>query len=908
MKALPIIFLQFFTISLFAQYAPGLTWKKVFGGKKSEKTHDLITTYEGNIALIGETTSKPKKAQDALWILLDAQGNPKKQIQLGGEKEDILKAIVQTYDGGFALAGHTKSIGLGKEDGWLVKLDQNGDTLWQKAVGSPRSEAFNDLIQTSDGGLLAVGYHEPQKNGRRDMWVYRTYEDGTLRWQRSFGNRSYDEARAVVEAENGYLAIAGVTASGKGGRNIWLFILDEYGNPVQHRIFGERQWEEVFDLVATSDGGFALTGFAKTTNKNKGHGLKDAWLIKTAADGEMIWQTTLGGRNNDSAFGITETTDGGLVLVGYTFSHLIGANTSSALLIKVDKNGKKVWEQDPPFGGKGNDKLEAITLLPNGCLIAAGTTASKQEKAQKQDIWVMRLNCDFDINTAIPTKLAITNVQFKDNGDHTLEEQEQAFFYITLENQGQQDAYNLDIFLQEKSGAKGLQFRTFQKLGFLAAGKSKLVRIPVQGIEGLIMGDAIFECYATDASRAKTIPIEIPIPTKPLNIPSNYLDIVWVSPNPLLSTDYKTMHKSNTLSIKLRAISDKPLQRKNFTVLLNGEPYKVGQKAGEASLRSKGRARQVFTYEYINQVELQVGLNNIEVVVGNDSRKVSSQIFEVLFSNKPNLHILSIGIDHDDLNFTKKDALDFARSFENQEGRLFDKVFLNTLVSGQRNKAGIIQTNGDIIKKAFRDLKDNYNYTVYKRDLLVVFLSSHGRAINNDFKIVPSDFEIIGEDALIDYEKDIIKQLEAINCHKLIFIDACQSGSSSKEELVGASFNEIDKKRARALVNLSQDYQNTGTLASCQSTESSWEDPTWENGAFTEAIVGAFNNESYQDPQGQFNVTKDNNIVTVGELYHYLQRRVPQMLKDVGKKGNQNPFIPTQQLQKIKDLPIYEID
>ena len=904
MKGLLIIPLSFLFLSICAQPSLGLNWKKVFGGKRVERAYDIISTYDGNIALVGETNSTSKKSKNALWMLLDANGHQMKQIQLGGPKEDILKALVQTYDGGYALAGHTESYGQGLQDGWLVKLNEKGDTLWQKSYGDARNEIFNDLIQTHDGGLLAVGSRDVKGGNQKDIWLYATYEDGTIKWQRSFGNRHYDEAKAIVVAGNGNIAIAGSTASGKGKRNIWLFILDKYGNPLHHRIFGERQWEEVFDLVATRDGGFALCGFAKTTQANKGNGLKDAWLIKTAPDGELIWQRTLGGRDNDSVFGITETIDAGFVIVGYTFSHLISANTSNAFLVKVDKHGNTIWEQNSAMGGKGNDRLNAVSILPNGCLIATGTTNSKQENAQQEDIWVMRFNCNIEVNTGTPTQLAITTIEFLDDGDQMLEEQEEAFFYLTLENKGTQHAYDLDFFVQEQTNAKGLQFRAFQKLGFLAAGKTQAIRIPITGLEGIRASDASFDFFVTDASRTQTERINITIPTRPLDLPSNFLDVAWVFP--VDSTNI--LHKSEQIGIRLRARSDQELQRKQFKIFLNDQPYKLGQKAGEASLRSKGKNKEIFTYEYNNQIDLQPGKNTIEVFVEQGSKTVSAQKIDVFYSNKPNLHILAICIDHDDLNFTKKDALDFAQSFNNQEGKLFDKTFLTTLVSGQRNKAGVIQTNGAIIKKNFQDLKDKYNFTVYKQDLLIVFLSSHGKSINNEFKIIPTDFEIVGEQALIDYKKDIIDQLEAINCHKLLFVDACQSGSFSQEAILGNSFDETIEERTNALLQLSASYQNTATLASCQAMESSWEDSSWENGAFTEAIIGALHNESYQDENGTFVVSSDNSIITVGELYQYLQRRVPQMIKEVGKNGTQQPYISRAQLLKIKDLPLFELE
>jgi hypothetical protein len=903
MKALiSILLFVFVQGTLTAQTAPGFTWKKVFGGKKDEKALDVAATYDGKIAVVGSTTSEPAKGKDALFLLLDMNGQQVKQVLTGGAGDDVLRAIAPTWDGGVVLAGETDTKGHGKMDGWLVKVNEKGDTLWQKTLGTDGKEFFNDILQTSDGGLLAVGSAE-RSEGKTDMWVCKTYADGSLQWQNFYGNRGTDEARSAVEDANGNIAISGITSQGKGGRNIWLFIIDKNGKPLQHRIFGSREYEEVTRIVATRDGGFALAGYAKAGND--GGGLKDFWLIKTASDGEMIWQTTLGGRSNDSASGMTETTDGGLVLVGYTFSHLIGANTTNALIVKVDANGKTVWQTDEP-GGKDNDELTAATLLPDGSLVFAGTTSSKQEEAQGEDFWVMRMSRETEVNTAIPTQLVLSNLKLLDKGDGILEEGEEAFLSMTLANKGQQDAYDVDVILQETNAVKNLSFTNFRKMGFLPAGKTQQLLLPIKGLEGLPLSDAMFEAFCTDASRSRSQSATLKVMTRPLNLPSDFLDITWLSPLAEKGQSGAVV-KTRITSIRLRTRSDRKLNRSHFTVLLNGEPYKVGQKAGESGLSDKGTVRNIFTYEYTHQLELRPGKNTVEAIVQNGDKKVSSPILEIEYSDKPNLHVLAIGIEHDDLKYTVQDAKDFAASFAGQDGRLFDKVYLTTLVSGVRTRSGIFQTEGEVVKKIFRDMKDHYQYTIYEQDLLLVFLSSHGKTVSNTFKIIPTDFAMAGEQSLIDYQNDIIKQLDPLRCRKLVFVDACHSGSFDTSQKESGDAAALVNGTSKALLETSAAANGTSTLASCRADESSWEDAHWGNGAFTEAILSAFNNEVYKDTNGEFAPTSGDDILTIGELFVYLQRRVPQMLLETGKQGSQHPFISYEQLGKVKDVAVYRV-
>lgn len=914
-----LILLLLLPVLAFSQQPPGLAWKRIYGGKKSETTHDVISSYVGQILVAGETNSPPAQKQDGLLLFLDAKGDTIFQKNYGGAGDDVFKAVIQTYDGNFVLAGHTTSIGNGKSDAWLLKVNTLGDTLWQKTFGGTGDDAFLDIIQTSDGHLVAVG--STTQNGREDTWVYKMYEDGETIWQQTYGNRGFDQATAIVEGRDGNYGIAGITSSGKGSRNIWLFILNKESKPLYHQIFGSRQWEEVGGLAATADGGYALAGYAKTDIKNKGAGLKDMWVIKTDAAAREIWQRTYGGTGNDSALDIVETPDGGLVVAGYTFSHLMGANTPESMLIKVNgRDGKLLWEQKPAFGGSGSDELSAVVLMSDGSLVLAGQTDSKQEGAKSLDLWVIRLVPEYVPTTTLPTEIAVKDLQIKGIKNGVLTENDEAYLIFTLENTGTEDAFDIDVSLLDKAATPGLSFPKLVKAGFLGKGQSKKINLPLRTKAVTKISTARLEVHFSDASRTRGKSNELSVTVKPAEIPSNFLQVEWVNPSREEFPSGKKDVKMAKVSIKVLARSDRPLKSGSFSVLVNGQPYKAGQKAGEAGLRPKNNERDasgMYLYTYTNLLTLATGISELEVVVENDGKKESTGKFKIEFNDQPNLHVISLGVQHDDLLFTTKDAQDFAASFQNQDGKVFDKVYMRTLVSGD-SLSGLAQTDGEIIKQAFADLKEKYNYTIYERDFLVLFISSHGRSVNNTFKIVPTDFIMAGEKALVDFQDDIIGQVDKIACNKLIFIDACQSGTigataaSGTNPEANAALTPEEKakeeaKKAKAIVALSGAATGTNTLASCDANESSWEDKVWGNGAFTKAIIGAFNNESYKDSAGTFRPTTDDDVITLGELHAYITRRVPQMIVDAGKQGTQHPFIVPAQLEKVKDVPIFKV-
>jgi hypothetical protein len=208
-------------------------------------------------------------------------------------------------------------------------------------------------------------------------------------------------------------------------------------------------------------------------------------------------------------------------------------------------------------------------------------------------------------------------------------------------------------------------------------------------------------------------------------------------------------------------------------------------------------------------------------------------------------------------------------------------------------------TNLTGIKEAVYDL--NYMWKdkiISPSDVVIVFLSSHGKIVENRFKILQSGYNPKYENLSVDYKTDILEVLNNLNCKKLIFLDACHSGGA-KEGYGGLS---------KAVIDLAKAQPGVSTLSSCKADEKSYEAQNWGNGAFTEAILEAFSNATFSDSRGTYNAdTNNDRILNLGELYDFLQRRVPQLVKTVipNAPTSQVPFMPEDQLDR--NMPIYFI-
>jgi len=161
---------------------------------------------------LGLFVTAPLHAQpDSLW-----------SRTYGGGGNNGCRSLVQTSDGGYALAGYTRSFGAGDYDFWLVRTDENGDRLWSRAYGGERDEWCISLIQTTDGGFVLAGCTYSFGAGDSDFWLVRTDENGDSLWSHTYGGQYDDYCNSLVQNADGGFALAGSTSSYAGEEDLWL--------------------------------------------------------------------------------------------------------------------------------------------------------------------------------------------------------------------------------------------------------------------------------------------------------------------------------------------------------------------------------------------------------------------------------------------------------------------------------------------------------------------------------------------------------------------------------------------------------------------------------------------------------------------------------------------------------------
>jgi hypothetical protein len=312
-----------------------LQWTKTIGGKKFEDGYVLIQTADGGYAIAGQTNSFGAGRYDVYLVKLDANGNLQWTKTIGGKKDDVgLMALIQTSDGGYAIAGATNSFGAGNGDVYVVKLDANGNLQWTKTIGGPGYEIGHSLIQTSDGGYAIAGSTKPFGAGGEDVYVVKLDANGNLQWTKTIGGPKDDWGTSLIQTSDGGYAIAGSTFSfGAGHLDVYVVKLDASGNLQGTKTIGGKGWDAGMSLIQTSDGGYAIVG----ATKSFGAGGEDVYVVKLDANGKLQWTKTIGGENDDRGFSLIQTSDGGYAIAGSTTS--FGARERDVYVIKLDRNG-----------------------------------------------------------------------------------------------------------------------------------------------------------------------------------------------------------------------------------------------------------------------------------------------------------------------------------------------------------------------------------------------------------------------------------------------------------------------------------------------------------------------------------------------------------------------------------------
>ena len=387
-NVLGLFFLVIICISTAQNTHSSQYWAKSFGGYGQDHAFCIQQTTDAGFIVAGYTDSFGAGGFD-IWILkLNTYGNVIWEKTYGRIYNDYARSIQQTADGGYIVAGYTAN-GVGENFDLLVlKLDGNGDLLWQKTYGGPGSDSARFIKQTSDGGYILAAYSDSFGTGTTDLWILKLDQDGNVSWEKSYGASITNIVRSIQQtADEGYIVAGRTQLSPEYNGDAWVLKLDPLGDISWQKTYGGSSVDGVTTIQQTADEGFIMAGWTSS------FGVRDAdmWVLKLGSDGDVSWQKTYGGDGEDYPVSIQQTSDQGFVIGGWTTSY--SAEGRDCWIIKLDNTGTISW--DKRYGGNLLDEAHFVQQTTDGGYIVTGDTVSIGMGST--DYWVLKIDDNGEI-------------------------------------------------------------------------------------------------------------------------------------------------------------------------------------------------------------------------------------------------------------------------------------------------------------------------------------------------------------------------------------------------------------------------------------------------------------------------------------------------------------------------------
>ncbi|HTL80741.1 MAG TPA: T9SS type A sorting domain-containing protein [Bacteroidia bacterium] len=376
MKKLFFITLTLISASLVAQTAA--KWENVYGGPGIENGYDVKCYFNRGYVAVGSSGSLG--VSDGYLVRTDTIGITMWEKFYGGNNVDVIRSIHVLPDSGFIMAGYSNSAGNGGYDGWLIRADKNGDTLWTKYIGTSNWDFFYSVYPTWDGGFVIAGGTYGQGMGDEDMYFVKTNSSGDTLWTKTYGGTRTDEARGIIQTGDSLLAACGFSDDlGDTLGDSWMLRMDQNGDTLFTRTYGNTTaMDKAYGIACVNSYGWLLTVgettisgdpsaylwymsmtgntfltqtygpagedfFSCIVGSDAGHyGMAGLTSGLGAGNGDFLFNsdlsiTTFGSLQSDIAYGIDTGYAGGYIISGTSESFDLG--NQQMFLVKTDTDG-----------------------------------------------------------------------------------------------------------------------------------------------------------------------------------------------------------------------------------------------------------------------------------------------------------------------------------------------------------------------------------------------------------------------------------------------------------------------------------------------------------------------------------------------------------------------------------------
>ncbi len=339
------------------------------------------------------------------------------QKSISGGADNYGRTIAASTDGGYLIAGDIFPGG-DTVNYLIAKVNETNDLVWQKTYGGSGHEIPSKMLSTKDGGFILVGYSNSsdgdvsENKGWDDCWVLKIDENGNIEWEKSFGGTSRDLGNNIMQTNDDGFLIAATTKSTDGdvnethgGTDFWLLKIDALGNIEWENTYGGSEDETFSDIEQLNDSSFLMLGSSRSSNGDVGnnYGGKDFWLAKIDLSGNLFWERNYGGSDSENGTAIALNKNGGFILGGtskssdYDVSKNLGFD--DYWIVSCDSTGSIIWQRS--YGGSKNDVLKELKYMDGGCLLTGYSFSYDNnviDNHGSSDMWIVKTYSNGQIN------------------------------------------------------------------------------------------------------------------------------------------------------------------------------------------------------------------------------------------------------------------------------------------------------------------------------------------------------------------------------------------------------------------------------------------------------------------------------------------------------------------------------
>lgn len=875
----------------------------------SIKLYDVISVSNNRILVTGETVG-----DHFLWYGLADQTGNLIWYQKGPKNMRMGKSILKESEHVFIIGGEYFDP-KNRVDAYIIKIDiQDGNILSKSNYGGKYEDNLNDISYDTEGNLVVVGNTNSHMRGgarRKKAWLVKI-DPKTLTQKEEYiwGGNQNNDINSVIMARSGNLVLGGWTSSGDAeGRDGWLqkMALNEImKTDAPKALDSDIKIKEISLLEKNKNDTIELDEEVAFTirlqdNVNVSHPLSFRIFIDDILNNQVLISRENLIQRKFIAPVYKKSTVSGIQKIRF---ELISSNEQI-----VDSLSRSYFFEEPAFVRLSiiqntallRNTLDSgmavidipVKIFNNGSLPIINYTFSFQGLEDK------KISLDQHRISLLPGEDRLIIVSLKAN-DYGFEDS--TFFDLILKDSLHAFRQRIELPIKLLL-APYVQARKYQSNALIA---QKIQAGNISPIKEEEYKRLPLDSFFLKQSKF----VSPPILSVKDEIDFEKIFMFWSEPDPVIHKNYIQVKRDKHF-ILIKLINQNKTTPVLTPKLIIQRPDKITIDTVSLSL-DQGVLLGAFQFNIQADILLKQGENKITPTLWQGSELVKSATTMIINYQPPrnNLFVYAYGVADPSLENITKDARDFANAFENQGSKIYSAI--TTKVFNTKEL-----TASQSIRKSVRDIV--LDYTDFKRirkdDVLLIYFSSHGILVNNEFYLVPSDYDpLYEEETAIHMIRDIQSKLRDLPCKKLLFIDACHSGASasipsSKEYNQGTkSIDPFDKELADALIKLSESSNDFYFLLSSSAGEVSYTDPIWGNSAFTKAILEAFSNKPQNTLTGQINADTDQNkILDLKELYLFLRERVPVIIQSKKNlKTGQTPYTPD--VEVLKNIPVYVVE